>query len=153
VPQLVSNAFDAFVYRTMNGRPQFLLLLRRSDSPLPNTWQAIHGVVNGADTAVDAVLREIVACTAVQPVALYSADYVSQFYDHRSDTIVLSPAFAAEFSQSAQVVHSPEFGDHVWCDLEETTARLPWSAQRWAVRHIYDVIAMGGDDADLYRIA
>lgn len=153
MPDVISNAVDAFVFRVVNGRPQFLLLQRRSDVALGNSWQAIHGAIAGEETAIQAAMREILACTSVSPVALYSADYVSQFYDHRSDTVILSPAFAAEFSSQPQIVHPPEFSDHAWCDLEETTARLPWSAQRWAVRHIYDVIAMGGDEADLYRIA
>lgn len=152
MPQIISNAIDVFPFRIVNGRPQFLLLCRRGESSLGSAWQAIHGVVDPGETAVAAAIRTTGANTSVVPTSLYSADYVSQIYDHRSDTVILAPAFAAEFSREAKVTCPGEFVDHAWCDLEETTARLPWSAQRWAVRHIYDVIALGGDEAELYRI-
>jgi dATP pyrophosphohydrolase len=152
MPRIVSDIADAFVYRTINARPQFLLLLRRPNGPLGGAWQAIHPRVDPDESAVEAALREVQSTTQLMPIAVYSADFVSQFYDHRTDTIVLSPAFAVEVSHHARIELAPSFSDHAWCDLEETTARLPWTAQRWAVRHIYDVIAMGGDEAEMYRI-
>jgi dATP pyrophosphohydrolase len=152
MPRIVSDIADAFVYRTVNARPQFLLLQRRPDGPLGGAWQAVHPRVDPEESAVEAAMREVQATTQLSPIAIYSADFVSQFYDHRTDTIVLSPAFAVEVSPLDRIGLAPSFSDHAWCDLEETTARLPWTAQRWAVRHIYDVIAMGGDEAELYRI-
>lgn len=152
MPRIVSDLADAFVFRTVNARPQFLVLFRRPTGSLGGTWQAIHARIEPEESAVAAVVREVVSSTQLTPVGVYSADYVSQFYDHRNDTIVLSPAFAIEVAQRAKISLAPAYSDHAWCDLEETTARLPWTAQRWAARHIYDVIAMGGDEAELYRI-
>jgi dATP pyrophosphohydrolase len=68
------------------------------------------------------------------------------------DTIVLAPALAAQINPRARIAVSHAYSDYAWCDLEETTARLVWSAHRWAVRHIYDVIAMGGDESDMYVV-
>ncbi|RIK46933.1 MAG: lipoyltransferase [Chloroflexi bacterium] len=153
MPRIVSDIADAFVFRKIHARPQFLLLLRRHSGPMGGAWQAIHAQIDPDETAVQAVLREVQDCTGLTPLAVYSADFVSQIYDHSTDALVLSPAFALEVSPQLTPVLSPAFVDHAWCDLEETTARLPWTSQRWAVRHIYDVIALGGDEAELYRIA
>lgn len=152
MPQIVSDIADAYVYRVIHARPQFLMLRRRVEGVSAATWQAIHTRIEPGETAVAAAVRETQASTNLTPAGIYSADYVSQIYDHRNDTIVLSPAFAIEVSPHARVELAPAYADHAWCDLEETTARLAWSAQRWAVRHIYDVIAIGGEEADLYRI-
>lgn len=152
MPRIVSDMADAFVFRVIHARPQFLVLLRSPDDPMGGIWQAVHARIEPGETAVAAVLREVTGSTSLIPRAIYSADFVSQMYDHRNDTIVLAPAFAIEVAGNERVTLSATHVDYAWCDLEETTARLPWTAQRWAVRHIYDVIAMGGDEAELYRI-
>jgi dATP pyrophosphohydrolase len=117
-----------------------------------NTWQCIHGKIEPGETAAQAAQREIEERTGLMPSRLYSADYIGQFYDHVSDTIVLAPAFAAQITARDKPALSPEYSDYAWCDLEETTSRLLWSSQRWAVRHIYDVIAMGGEESEMYAL-
>jgi dATP pyrophosphohydrolase len=137
----------------MNQHAQFLVLRRKEDrgSPL-HAWQAIHGQVNGQETAVEAARRRIHEVTGLTPSSLYSADYVGQFYDSQSDVVVLAPAFAARFDDDVLPMLASEYIDYAWCDLEETTARLPMSAQRWAVRHIYATIALGGEESALYQL-
>lgn len=117
-----------------------------------DTWQGIHGRIQEHETAADAAAREITTATGITEHELFSADFVSHFYDHQTDSILLAPNFAAQFPADAQLRVSRSFVDYAWCDLEETTARLPMSNQRWAVRHIFDVIALGGDEANLYRL-
>lgn len=152
MPSIVSDIIDAYLFKRVNARVQFLVLRRHPDLALGNTWQSIHGKIQPGEHTIDAVKRETKERTGLEPVRLYSADYIAQFYDHLGDTIVLAPTFAVQVAPRAKPVVSHEYTDYAWCDLEETTARLPWSAQRWAVRHIYDVIAMGGDEAEMYAI-
>ncbi len=152
MPRIVSDIVDVYIFRHVRNQVQFLLLRRRPDVVLGDTWQSIHGKIEPGERAVEAAMREVEERTAFVPTKLYSADYINQFYDHASDTIVLAPAFAALVDPGAKVRVSPEHSDYAWCDLEETVARLPWSGQRWAVRHIYDVIGMGGDEADFYAL-
>ncbi len=156
MPQVVSDLVDVYVFRRLPQRPpyevQFLLLRRRSDGPLGGTWHAVHGRVLPDERAVDAAVRELLEQTGLVPQRLYSADYVSQFYDHTNDTIVLAPAFAALVEPRAAVRLSPAHDDFAWCDLEEAVARLLWTSQRWAVRHIHAVIACGGEEAEYYAL-
>lgn len=152
MPRIVSDLVDTYLFRRINARPQFLVLRRHADAPGSDTWQSIHTRVSSGETTIDAARRDVQSSTGLVPVRFYSADYIAQFYDHASDAIVLAPTLAALINPKSAVVVASEYSDYAWCDLEETTARLVYSAQRWAVRHIYDVIAMGGEDADIYAI-
>ena len=153
MPKIVSDVVDTYLFRKINARAQFLVVRRRADAPGGDIWLAIHSRIEPSETAVDAARRDVPAQTGLAPERYFSADYISQFYDHVRDAIVLAPALAAQVNPNARVSVSSVYSDYAWCDLEETTARLVWSAHRWAVRHIYDVIAMGGDEAEMYAIS
>jgi dihydroneopterin triphosphate diphosphatase len=152
MPRIVSDLVDTYLFRKINARPQFLVLRRRADSPQGDIWQAIHTRVANGETAIDAARRDVQASTGLTPLRFYTADYIAQFYDHASDSIILAPTLAAQINPKSPISVAPEYSDYAWCDLEETTSRLIYSAQRWAVRHIYDVIAMGGEESDVYAI-
>lgn len=152
MPKIVSDVVDTYLFRTVNARVQFLVVRRHPDVTMGDTWQSIHGKIAPGETALEAARREIEARTGIAPAQMFNADYISQFYDHITDSIVLAPTFAARITARSKPRLSGEYSDYAWCDLEETTGRLMWSAQRWAVRHIYDVIAMGGDDAEIYSL-
>lgn len=152
MPKIVSDLVDAYLFRRVNARIQFLVLRRKPDIPMGDTWQSIHGKIAADETALEAARREITASTGLVPTQMYTADYISQFYDHESDTIVLAPTFAGQVAPQSTPTVAPQYIDYAWCDLEETTARLPLTTQRWAVRHIYDVIALGGEESSLYKV-
>ena len=152
MPKIVSDLVDTFPFRKLNARPQFLVLRRRRGGTAGTAWQAIHTRIAPGESTVEAARRDVKLCTGLVPIRLYNADYVSQFYDHGSDAIILAPTLAAQIDPNAPVSVIHDYSDYAWCDLEETTARLAYTAQRWAVRHIYDVIAMGGEEAEIYAI-
>jgi dATP pyrophosphohydrolase len=152
MPRIVSDIVDTYLFRKFNSRTQFLVLRCKPDSPAGDVWHAIHSKIEPGENAVDAARRDILRKTALTPERFYTADYIGQFYDHVSDTVVLAPTLAALIDTRAHVTLATDYIDYAWCDLEETTARLVWSAQRWAVRHIFDIIASGGEEAEIYSI-
>jgi dATP pyrophosphohydrolase len=152
VPRIAADIVDAYVFRRLNGRTQFLLLRRRADVSLAGTWQGIHGTIEVDESAVDAATRTVLTRTGIEVVDAYSADYVNQFYDHHTDTLILAPVFAFPAPPKSRVTIGEEYSDFAWCERDEATGRLVFAGQRWAVRHIDDVIAPGGPEAELYRI-
>ena len=152
MPKIISDSVDVYPFRRVNGRPQFLTLLRRPEIALGNTWHAIHAKIDEGETAYTAALREVRLAIGVVPRQFYSADLVSQLYDHYSDSIALTPVFAALIEGPAPATLGANFIDYAWCDLDEAVSRLFFSTQRWAVRHITDVIASGGPEAEFYRL-
>ena len=152
MPRLISDSVDIYPFRRVNGRAQFLVLLRRPGTALGGTWHAVHAKVRDGETAHGAALRELRQSIGVIPSQFYSADMVSQFYDHYSDAIALTPVFAALFEGPGPVILSPDYSDFAWCDPDEAVARLLASAQRAAVRHIATTITDGGPEAQFYLI-
>ncbi len=143
---------DAYVIRRQAGLIQFLLLRRHPEVKLGGTWHAIHGRIDGKETALEAAKRAVHSAIGVSPLISYSADYVNQFFDHTADTIVLAPVFAFTIPSGASIALNGEFVDFAWCDTEEATARLLFAGQRWAVRHIEEIIGLAGEDAEYHRI-
>jgi dATP pyrophosphohydrolase len=152
VPRIAADIVDVYVFRRLNGRTQFLLMRRRADVSLGGAWQGVHGTIDPDESAVTAAKRAVHDRTGLDVSQVYSADYVNQFYDHQSDTLILAPVFACLAPAKARVTIGEEYADFAWCERDEATGRLPFAGQRWAVRHIDDVIGPGGDEAEFYRI-
>jgi dATP pyrophosphohydrolase len=152
MPRVVSDIVDVYVFRRLNARVQFLLLQRRSDVALPNTWQAFHSQVRIGDTTLQTVRRAVDELCGLRVSEVYSADYVNQFYDETRDALVLAPVFAVNVSPQAPLDLGPDFRDAAWFDRDEATARLAFSGQRWAVRHIDEIMGLGDAEASIYRL-
>jgi hypothetical protein len=119
---------------------------------MANTWQAFHSQIRMGNTTLETV-REVVSDAADLEVGeVYSADYINQFYDEGRDAMVLSPVFAVTVKSQSPVRLSGEFRDAAWFDRDEATMRLPFSGQRWAVRHIDEIMSIGESERSIYKI-
>jgi 8-oxo-dGTP pyrophosphatase MutT (NUDIX family) len=152
MPSVVSDAVDAYVIRRVNARLQFLLVQRRADAPLSGAWQALHAQVRLGETAMEAAERALSEAIAMEATIIYSTDYVNHVFDHARDAIVLVPVFAFEVDPGTELTLGAEFVAWDWCERDEAATRLLWAGQRWAVRHIDDVLGLGGTPAEFYRI-
>jgi len=153
MPQIVSNMVDAYVFRRVNARLQFLLLLRCPDRPLGNTWHSLHTKIEPGETAVIAAQGAMERETGLTPLETFSVDYVNQFYDHHSDSIILAPVLAFAVQPRAVVTLGEDLCDSAWCEREEATARLLWPGQRWAVRHIDAILGLASEDSEFFLIS
>lgn len=152
MPKIAADIVDAYVFRRVNARVQFLLLQRHEELPLGGTWQSIHAKIEPTESALEAAERAVRVSTGLTIVDAFSADYLNQFYDHETDTIILAPVFAFTVPAKVRIELGPEYTDSIWCEREEATARLLWTGQKWAVRHIDEVIGLGGEEAEYYRV-
>lgn len=152
MPRVVSDIVDVYVFRRLNARVQFLLLQRRPDVALPHTWQSFHSQVRIGDTTLETVRRAVKDLCGLNVNDIYSADYVNQFYDEGRDAMVLAPVFAVTVRPQAPIDLAPDFRDAAWFDSDEATSRLAFSGQRWAVRHIDEIMGMGEAEAAIYRL-
>lgn len=152
MPGLVTDIVDAYVFRRLNARVQFLLLQRRADVIMGRTWQGFHTQVEDGETALVASQRAVRELAGLEATAIYSADYINQFYDETRDAVVLAPVLALTVHPSAAVRLADEFGDFGWIERDEATARLPFAGQRWAVRHIDEIMSIGDEASEIYRL-
>lgn len=152
MPRVVSDIVDVYVFRRLNARVQFLLLQRRPDVALPQTWQAFHSQILAGETTLDAVRRAVKDLCGLNVSAIYSADYVNQFYDEGRDAMVLAPVFGVNVSPQAPINLGSDFRDAAWFDRDEATSRLAFSGQRWAVRHLDEIMSLGEAEASIYQL-
>jgi len=152
MPQVVSDIVDVYVFRRLNARVQFLLLQRRADVAMPHTWQAFHSQIGEGEPTLAAVRRTVQELAGLNVSAIYSADYVNQFYDESRDVLVLAPVFAVNVSPQAPVRLGDDLRDCAWFERDEATSRLPFSGQRWATRHIDEIMGLGEAEAAIYRL-
>lgn len=152
MPQVLSDIVDVYVFRRLNARVQFLLLQRRPDVTLPHTWQSFHSQVRVGATTIQTIIDTVWNLSGLNVSAVYSADYVNQFYDESRDALVLAPVFAVNVSPQAPIDLADDYRDAAWFDRDDATARLPFSGQRWAVRHIDEIMSLGDAESTIYRI-
>lgn len=148
---IASDVVDVYVFRRLNARVQFLLLQRRNDVPMARTWQGFHHEIAEGQTAPEAARTALRTLAALEADRFYSADFVNQFYDEARDAVVLAPVLAVTLATEVSIVLADVFQDAGWFDRDEATARLPFSGQRWAVRHIDEIMGIGESEAELYR--
>lgn len=152
MPRVVSDIVDVYVFRRLNGRVQFLLLQRKPEVSMANTWQAFHSQIKMGDTTLQTVKQVVEDAADLEVDTIYSADYINQFYDEGRDAMVLSPVFAVTVKSQAPVRLSAEYRDAGWFDRNDATSKLPFSGQRWAVRHIDEIMGIGEDERNIYKI-
>lgn len=152
MPDIVSDIVDVYVFRRLNARVQFLLLQRRANVPLGNTWQSFHTQIQGFESTIEAGQRAVRELAGLTVSEVYSADYINEFFDDTRDVVVLAPVLAVNVSPQAPVTLGPELKECAWWDTNQAIARLPFAGQRWAVRHINELMSAGLAESQLYRL-
>lgn len=152
MPRIVSDIVDVYVFRRLHGRVQFLLLQRRAEVSMSNTWQAFHSQIPMGNTTLETVRNVVRDAISLDVEDVYSADYINQFYDESRDALILSPVFAVTLKEQSPVRLSEEFRDAAWLDRDSATVRLPFSGQRWAVRHIDEIMSLGDEERTIYKL-
>lgn len=152
MPDIVSDIVDVYVFRRQNARVQFLLLQRKATVPLGNTWQSFHTQIQAHETTLIAARRAVRELSGLNVSEAYSADYINEFFDDTRDVVVLAPVLAVMLSAQAPVTLGRELKECAWWDTNQAIARLPFSGQRWAVRHISELMSAGHAESQLYRL-
>ena len=100
---------DAWIFRLVDGRPQVLMLRRSAVKVLSGLWQGVSGRVEGDESVVDAVLREVREETGIGPDAiegLYSLDFVASFLWEPLDAVMSSVHFGIRVGPGIEPVLS-----------------------------------------------
>lgn len=124
-----SFSIAAFIYRMVDGKSQYLIIKRASET-LFGSWQMVSGKVEKGETGTQAALREIKEETGLTPSKFYSADLMEQFYDTDYNAIVLVPVFVALVENDAEVIlNAFEHSDYKWIDVAEASDYLLFDIQ------------------------
>lgn len=136
----VTQVIDVYPYDKTNGGIKFLLLHRSDMHIYANQWRMIGGKVEQDEKFWEAGLRELKEETGCNPGLFWTVPSVNHFYEHKTDQIMLIPAFAAEMDSSQQIILNEEHDKFDWVSLEEAYARIFWPEQKKMIRIIYDIV-------------
>ncbi len=127
-----SIVVSAVLLSEIEGEAKILLMKRVKG----DFWCHVAGKVEANETAYNAILREILEETAIEPVSLFNADYLEQFYEPSLNVIEMIPAFVAFCQPNQHVQLNHEHTAYQWCTLAEAKALAIFANQR----KLYDVV-------------
>ena len=124
---------DVLVLRPSDRGYDVLCLHRGKDTKRPGTWEIIHGKIDEGENPAVAARREMQEETGLATDKFYNLSRVHSFYEHKTDRVVLIPAFAAIVPRDAQVKLSEEHDEFAWLQPEGAPRRLAWPREAQAL--------------------
>jgi 8-oxo-dGTP pyrophosphatase MutT (NUDIX family) len=135
---------DTLVLRGAGSTLQVLLLRRAPHGRNPGSWETVHGTIEEGETPVQASLRELREETGLTPDRFYNLSRIEGFYQHKSDELVIIPAFAAFVGADALPLLSREHDAFVWLMPRDAAKRFAWPRERRALEDVLSIVGSGG---------
>jgi dATP pyrophosphohydrolase len=135
---------DTLVLRGAGTTLQVLLLRRAPHGRNPGSWETVHGTIEEGETPVQASLRELREETGLTPDRFYNLSRIEGFYQHKSDELVIIPAFAAFVAADALPLLSREHDAFVWLMPRDAAKRFAWPRERRALEDVLSIVGSGG---------
>ena len=152
MPKINFELVEVVLFR-MKPEPEFLVLQRSDEEDIyPGLWQIVSGGIEPGEKAYEAAFREAKEETGLAPIALYNTPLTNTFYFYTTDSVNVSPVFAAEVNSGDQVRLSKEHKDFKWLAEEEAVSLLVWPGQKSAIRIIHDYIVLKNPSREFMRI-
>lgn len=134
--RVLTGSISTYVFTMLHGRALFLTLFRAPGLTQANTWQAVHGMIEGDEPAQAAARREMLEETGLSAERFFKVDCVETFFSELTDAVHLVPVFAAFVTGAPAAAVSAEHTAAEWCSLDDTMNRFQFRGQRDAVRTI-----------------
>ena len=131
---------DCYVYRQTDKGLKFLILKRNEKKLYEHLWQGVAGKIEKDEEAWQTAIRELKEETGLDPVKMFVADHVSQFYEKHGDRVNLVPVFGIDVD-SKNVILSDEHIEYKWVDFKEAFDTLVWNGQKKGIQTVYNMVS------------
>jgi dihydroneopterin triphosphate diphosphatase len=131
---------------------EFLQLRRAKGEFLEGAWGAVHGRIEGGETAWRAALRELREEAGLTPLEFYQLDTINQFYVMAGDCVWHVPGFCAVVARDATVTLNEEHDDHRWIDRSRIDQDFLWPGERRQLEELLREIVGNGPAKGYLRI-
>lgn len=116
-----------------------MLLLKRTKG---DYWCHVAGKIEENETGWQTIIREFDEETTIKVSQLYNSEYLEQFYDAKSNQLVIIPCFVVLCEHKQKVELNPEHTDYRWCTLEEAKALAPFHNQHKLYDHLWELFVL-----------
>jgi len=136
---------DVYPYRidANSGEPLFLVLRRRTDVQLADSWQPASGKIRAGERISTAFARMVQAKTGQRASRLWALDQLNMFYDGYYDAVMIVPAAAAEIVNDPIVLQTEYHCESAWVSGEKARQLLIWPNQLACIVEIERALAAG----------
>ena len=131
---------DCYVYQQTDKGLKFLILKRNEKKLYEHLWQGVAGKIEKDEEAWQTAIRELKEETGLDPLKMFVADHVSQFYEKHGDRVNLVPVFGIEVD-SKNVILSDEHIEYKWVDFKEAFDTLVWNGQKKGIQTVYNMVS------------
>ena len=131
---------DCYVYQQTDKGLKFLILKRNEKKLYEHLWQGVAGKIEKDEEAWQTAIRELKEETGLDPLKMFVADHVSQFYEKHGDRVNLVPVFGIEVD-SKNVILSDEHIEYKWVDFKEAFNTLVWNGQKKGIQTVYNMVS------------
>lgn len=130
---LNTSVVAGVVLSEQSGETKMLLMKRAKEG----YWCQVAGKIEAGETAGQAMLRELKEETGIESAKLYNGEFLEQFYDAKSNELLIIPAFAILCPANQEVVLNEEHTEFRWCSLEQAKSLVPFPNQKQLYQHIW----------------
>lgn len=127
-----SNVVSGVVLSKDEDVPKILMMKRIKGE----FWCHVAGKIEQDETAVEAIVREVREETGIIVKALYSAEFMEQFYEHHTNHILMIPAFVIQCPADQAITLNDEHVEYRWCTIQEALSLASFPNQEKLYRHI-----------------
>lgn len=152
MPKLSSKYIQVHIARYDEDENEYkYLVLKRSDNvvPYPGMWQVITGNIEKGETSIDAAKREVHEETGIIVREICTIPYVTNFFNHKNDTIYLSPVFGV-IVNSEKCRLSEEHCNFKWLTYDELMKILELPTHREAST-IYRDYILNNENREIFN--
>ena len=136
---ILVRVIDAYVFYRREESIRYLLLKRAKTKIYEHLWQGVAGKIKKKEKAWEAAVRELKEETGLEPLSMFVADHVSQFYEVYKNRVNIVPVFGIEVGQE-EVILSEEHCEFRWVDLQTARRKLVWKGQKEGVESVADML-------------
>ncbi|HEU4825204.1 MAG TPA: NUDIX domain-containing protein [Dongiaceae bacterium] len=119
-----------------HGEAARVLVLQRNKNTSRGLWSLVMGRIEKAESAADAVRREIAEETGIAVEALYTSGCCDTFFNSGANAIEIMPIFVATFATAPAVRLDHEHLAYRWLSFAEAVDILAYPGQRQAMPEI-----------------
>jgi len=121
---------DLYPYHIKSGEPEFLMMKRAAGKIYEGQWRMVGGKVQDDEAYWQAALRELDEETSLPVIKMWTVPSLNHFYEAKTDSILLIPAFAAEIPHDAEPKLDEEHTTWKWMRYEECKTAIMWPEQK-----------------------